>query len=292
MNKFTKLYRIVVVLLMALLLTGCYWNTKVQPEQAGIRLKKGKIEEVAGPGMYSGGMYTDIVIVNVSAQTITWNDPDLVTRDKQPIGLDIGVTYARNRTDESLASMWRQYNREARNDEALAQQVLNRVPRVAKAVTTQYTLDEMLGISGEAGREIVTQALFDLLEPELAEFGIVLLDVGINNIAPDPEYLALLKQKANAQVAVEVAQQEAKKLIEQLEQEKAQTEIELERARRENEVNAELSKTYAQSPEYFELEKLRLLANVFGQRDKIVFLPEGADITLFMGGGGIVPIEP
>lgn len=285
-----KLYHISVVLLMGLLLTGCYYNTKVTPDQAGIRLKKGKIQEVAGPGMYSGGWYADIEIVSVSAQTTNWTDPDLVTKDKQPIGLDIGITYARNGSAESLTMMWKQYNREARNDEALAQQVLNRVPRAAKAVSTQYTLDEMLGISGEIGRKVVTQALFDLLEVELAEFGIVLLDVGINNIAPDPEYLALLKQKANATVAVEVAAQETLKLVEQLNSAKAETDIHLEGARRQNLINEELAKTYTLSPEFFQLEKLRALTSIFGPRDKIVFLPEGADVTLFMGGEGLMPI--
>ena len=133
MNIFTRTHRAIVVLLMGLLLTGCYWNTKVEPDQAGIRLKKGMIEEIAGPGMYSGGWYTDIQIVSVSAQTTNWTDPDLVTKDKQPIGLDIGVTYARNSSVESLTMMWKRYNREARNDEALAQQAcrerLRRCPR-------------------------------------------------------------------------------------------------------------------------------------------------------------------
>ena len=157
-------------------------------------------------------------------------------------------------------------------------------------MSTQYTLDEMLGIGGGIGRAEVTQALFDLLEKELAEFGIILLDVGINNIAPDPEYLALLKQKANATVAVEVAAQETLKLVEQLNSAKAETDIHLEQARRQNLINEELAKTYTLSPEFFALEKLRALAGIFGPRDKIVFLPEGADITLFMGGEGLVPV--
>ena len=36
---------------------------------------------------------------------------------------------------------------------------------------------------------------------------VVLLDVGVNNIVPSTEYLRLLEQKANAQVAVEVAKE-------------------------------------------------------------------------------------
>lgn len=277
--------------LSAFLFTGCYWNAQVQTSQVGLIMPDGvKVQEVVGAGRYTSmKWFADIVRIDTSAKTLEWEDPDLVTRDKQPISLKVGVTYRRN--PASILDMWDAYRAEATSDEALQQQVLNRIPRTAKAVTTRFNLDEMLGIAGEGGRELVQQALFDLLEPELQEVGIVLLDVGINDIGVDPEFLNLLKAKAQATVKSEVAKETTKQLVEQLEQEKAQTNIELEKARRQNEVNEELAQVYSSSPEFLELERLKLLKDVVGKNDKIYFVPAGADLSIFLGGGNVVPLN-
>jgi len=104
-----------------------------------------------------------------------------------------------------------------------------------------------------------------------------------------------LEEKAAAQIAVEVARERTLELEEKLNQEKAQTEIELELARRQNQVNAEMAQSYRASPEVYELERLRLLAGIIGENDKIVIVPEGSDLNLFTSdvmGGGTVPLPP
>jgi hypothetical protein len=291
-----KLKHIIMLIIILLVgaLPGCYCNARVAESQVGLVMPDGvRVSDVVGPGRYTNlNYFADIETMDASAKTLVWEDPDLVTADKQPIGLTLGITYARKRDADSVSEMWRQYRSEAVSDEALAQQVHNRMARVAKAVTAKYTLDEMLGVAGSeaTGRQVVAQDLFKLLEPELAEVKVVLLDVGVNNIVPSTEYLRLLEQKANAQVAVEVAKEETKRLNEQLEQEKAQTQIEVEKAKRQNQVNEELSKVYEQSPQYYELERLRLLKDVIGDSDKIYFIPEDGDLTLILGGGA--PVIP
>lgn len=279
-------------LLLLSLGAGCYLPGTVDSHEVGLKITSGRVEQVLEPGRYTDvGWFTYLRTVDASAKTTSWSDPDLVTRDKQPIGLDISVTYARNREHASIIQMWRQYNLEAKDDQALATQVLKRIPGAAKDLTTRYSLDEMLGITTEApGRSIVTQALFDALEPELEEVGITLLNVTIENITPSEQYLNLLEEKANAQAATEVARELTKQLEEQLKQEEAQTKIELEKARRQNEVNSELAKTYEASPEYFELEKLRLMQNVLGGKDKLIFVPPGTDLSLLFTGESVIPV--
>jgi regulator of protease activity HflC (stomatin/prohibitin superfamily) len=290
MYKFRFVLALVV---LSLLISGCYLPGTVDSSEVGLKITSGKVEDVLEPGRYTDvGWYTSLATVDTSAKTTDWKDPDLVTRDKQPIGLTISVTYARNRDHKSIKQMWTQYNTEARDDKALAAQVLKRVPGAAKDLTTRYSLDEMLGITPDApGRAIVTQALFDALEPELEEIGISLLNVTIGNIAPSEQYLNLLEEKANAQASTEVAREMTKQLEEQLKQEEAQTQIELEKARRQNEVNSELAKTYEQSPEYFELEKLRLMQGVIGGKDKLIFIPPGTDLSLLFSADGLVPLQ-
>ena len=288
-----KMRFVLLSVLLVLVLTGCYLPGIVDSSEVGLKITSGKVEEILGPGRYTdAGWYTSLATVDTSAKTTDWKDPDLVTRDKQPIGLTISVTYARNRDHESIKNVWVQYNMEARDDNALATQVLKRVPGAAKDLTTRYSLDEMLGITDDApGRAVVTQALFDALEPELEEVGISLLNVTIGDIAPSEQYLNLLEEKANAQASTEVARELTKQLEEQLRQEEAQTKIELEKARRQNEVNSELAKTYEKSPEYFELEKLRLMQGVLGANDKLIFIQPGTDLSLLFSSDGLIPLD-
>ncbi len=296
-----KVYLSAVIALLAAasLLSGCYWNTQVEAYEVGLVMPDGvKVEAVVGAGRYTHmGFYAELRQVDVSAKTAEWEDPDLVTADKQPIGLKIAVTYARMRDAENSKAMYELYHNEAMSDEALARQVLTRIPGVAKAVTVRYTLDEMLGIeaSGEIttiGREKITSDLFDLLSKELNEVYVALLDIRVSNIAPDPEYLERLKEKARADVEKEVARQRTKQLEEQLKQEEAQTAIELEKARRQNKVNEELAKVYEINPQFYELERLKIIKETIGPNDKLIFIPQGADLTLlFSGKEDIVPVK-
>lgn len=277
-------------------LTGCYF-ADVQSSEIGIETDRGAItaDGIKQPGGHQSiNPFAELHIVDVSAKTLEWEDPDLVTRDKQPIGVSIAVTFARKRDTDSIRGMWNQYRSEATDDNALLQQVNNRIPAVVKTVTARYTLDQLLGTDegSTTGRGVVTTDLFTLLEPELDEFGVDLLDIRVSNFAPDQAYLDLLREKAQVGLEQEIAQQRTLQLEEQLNQERAQTEIELEIARRENQVNQELSRVYDTSDRYYELERLRLLQNVIGDSDKLYFIPEGADLTLILSGQTGAPILP
>lgn len=281
-------------------LSGCYWQREVESSQVGLVQPNGvTVTEVTGAGRYTNlGFYADLDVIDVSAKTVQWNDPDLVTQDKQPIGLSLAVTYQRKRDKESILTMWDNYRSEATSDQALEQQVLTRVPSVAKAVTTRYSLDEMLGVAEDqvgttGGREAMTTDLFNLLKPQLDEFGVQLLDIRVENIDPDDAYLAQLAEKARAILGVELAKAEAQRLEQVLEQERRQTLIELEKAQRENQVNEERAKVYRTSPQFFELRRLELLKDVVGANDKIYFVPQGADLTMILSGqqNQIVPVS-
>lgn len=297
-TNFIVRFSILVVSLFAL--TGCYF-TDVQSSEVGIETERGAItaDGIKAPGGHQSiNPFAELHTIDVSAKTLEWQDPDLVTRDKQPIGVSIAVTFARKRDRDSITLMWNQYRSEAIDDTLLIQQVNNRIPAVVKTVTARYTLDQLLGTDDNAGsgtatgRGVVTTDLFTLLQPELEEFGVELLDVRVSNFQPDQAYLDLLKEKAQVGLEQEIAQQRTLQLGEQLNQEQAQTEIELEKARRENQVNQELSRVYDTSDRYYELERLRLLQNVIGDSDKLYFIPEGADLTLILSGQTGTPLLP
>ena len=283
------------VVMFVVLFSGCYINEKIEASTVGVRLNRGAIEQVVGPGIYSGGIFKDIKKVNISALTSLWSDPDTWTSDKQSVNFSVSVTYARKADDDSVKGMWSKYNAQASNNEELEKLVLTRIPRVVKQVSTGMSLDQMLGIADNdttaAGREVLQQRMFDLLKAELDECYIELLDIGVNDIGVDPTYAEALKNKARATVELELAQAKAKQLAEQVNQERAQTDVDLEIARRENLVKAEQNKVYVESSEAYALRKLELLKDILGDKDKIYFIPQGADLTLYLAGetGGAMP---
>jgi len=278
--------RITILILFMLLFSSCVWRVAIDEGEVGLRMNDGvQVSEVLEPGRHGPfwGWYAKVEQVNISAITHEWTDPDLVTKDKQPIGVTIGFTFARN--PEKIREMRQRFRPETLNDEALLRLVLNRLPRVAKSSTAQFTIDEMI-----AARTILDNHIFENLSAELDEIGVVLLDVGVNNIAPSPSYLALLQRKADAQVEVEVAVEEGILAEENLIKEQLQTEVELELARRGNLINEELAKTFQTSPEYFELERLRLLGDVIGPSDTIYFTESVEQLMIMLTQSGVTPI--
>jgi len=284
---------VLAILLLAVSLSGCYWQTEIEENERGLMMPDGvTVKRVLGPGRYTDmGWYSELKVFDTSAKTAAWLDPDLVTQDKQPIGFEVSITYARKGDAESVTSMWQRYNAEARRDDALNQQVLARVPRVAKGITTRYSLDEMLGISEGTARSDIQNDLFNDLSTELDEIHVELLDVGINNIAPDPTYMDSLKRKASAQINVEVAQEETKLKAEQLKQEQAETQIALERASRERQVQEEQAKALITNDRYYELERLKAIQGMFSSRDKVWIIDPNQDITMLFGADGVMPVE-
>lgn len=277
-------------------MSGCYVAEGVTSHEVGLYMKDGmQIKKVLKPGRYTSlRFFAALKKVDCSAKTLEWSDPDLLTKDKQPVNFKVAVTYSRKKDENSIRSIWEDYNTEAQSDKALAQLVLNRIPRVAKQITTMFTLDEMLGITdeqgGTKGREILQQTMFDLLEKELAEFHVELKDFGANDIGPDPSYTAKLTEKAVSKIAVEVANQKTKELNEKVKQEQAQTLVEMEIARRNNMVATEKNKIYQLNPQAYELEKMKILRDTIGNNDKLIFVEKGTDITLLLGNDGIIPV--
>lgn len=307
-----KIIRLVGLLLILVVIStsfsGCYLWTGVEANQVALKLKEGSVESVVGAGRYTSfRWWNKIQKIEISAKTSTWEDPDLWTADKQPIAFSITVTYARKSDAKSTTEMWSAYNAEAKDDEALQKLVLTRIPRVAKQITTSMTLDAMLGIASSEeelikdadeavatiqGRELLQQKMMELLQTELDEFYVTVLDIGVNNIAPDETYADKLKEKAVNKIAIEVAAQKTLQLEEQIKQEKAQTIVDLEIANRKKLVLTEENKVYILNPQAFQLEKLRLLKDVIGDKSKVYFVPQGSDLTLFLQGSNedFVPV--
>ena len=87
-------------------------------------------------------------------------------------------------------------------------------------------------------------------------------------------------------------QQQALVKEEQLILEVAETLVQLEIAGRRGAVIAEEKEVYSDNPEAFELERLRLMAELFGT-GTVYFIPEGTELTSFFNVGGttVLPVS-
>lgn len=267
-------------------LSSCYFKKEVGSNEVGIKMDDGvSISAVVGAGRYTNmGYYADLTCIDTSSKTLTWQDDDVWTSDKQSVTFGVSVTYARKNDEDSVKLMWREYNAAAKKDAELEKLVLSRIPRVVKQVSTTLTLDEMLGIAdSDKNRSTMQTEMETLLAAELESCGVVLIDFGVSDIGVDPVYQEKLQEKSTAAIEIELAQQRKEQLETQLEQERAQTEIDLEKARRANLVAEEEAKVYKTSDEAFELKRLELMRDMLDESDKVYFIPEGSDITLFFG---------
>lgn len=308
-NKITLFVMLALALVIPSLLGGgCYCWPSVKENQAGVVLNDGvSISKVLPPGRYGANWryWADFQTVDCQAKIIEWEDPSLVTRDKQPISFRVAATVRRDCTENGIRNMYRNYNSAARNDDAMALIVTSRMPDAAKAITTRFTLDQMLGttdittgtttVVGEYARVILGNTFHESLQEQLRnendDTSIVVEAVNINDIGPSQRYLSALDEKSDQQIQTEIAKEKTERLKEEVKQEVEQTNKDLEIARRQNLINEELSKAYELSDRYYELERLKALADVIGGSDKIYFVPEGTDLTLFLGNQNVVPVE-
>lgn len=285
-------FRILFIMVIALLMSGCYGGCipiEIASNQRGIDLPDGVNPSVVlEPGRHSNNAYyASYEVIDVGVKTFEWNDPSLVTKDKQPIGLTLSISIERPAVQEKLFDMFSKYRGAALDDAQLQALVFSRVPRVAKGVASSLSLDELLGRNEAQG------LLFEALQKELDEFGVSLKDVGISDIQVSAEYTAALEKKAASQIAADIAKQDALKLTQELEKEKRQTDIDLEVARRQNEVAIERAKVYETNPYALQLEQLRLMADAIKESDKMFFVPQGANLTMFFTPeGGLQPAVP
>lgn len=276
----------VLLALATLFCCSCYYNAEIESSEVGVLMDDGvSVTDVVGAGRYSKmEWYADIEAMDISTKKIVLEIEDVSTSDKQTVSVEVMAEVARKSDEESVRNLWKNYNAVAKKDEQLTALVQDLLRSPVNKVSTQMTVDEMLGVAeSDKTRATMENDIFALLSPLLESRGIALNAFQVMNISVDPQYQAKLQEKSTAAIEIELAEQKAKQLEKQLEQEQAQTEIDLEKARRANLVAEEEAKVYETSKEAYELKRLELMKNMLGDSDKVYFIPEGADITLFLG---------
>lgn len=208
-----------------------YFLARVEEQQVGVKFRGGRIVEVVGPGIYSDvGLFVELKRVSSSAVPFLVTDPEIITSDKQRIGLAAGGDIFRPRLENAgqLQSLWAQYNTLYLNDEAARAHIAQRAQQAMKVCVGDRTFDD--AVIGTARDDL--RACIDSEINKLAQnVGLVVENVAVPEVTIAPEAQARLDEivqsrlqtekaaqdelRAKAQAAAEQAQQEGQIRVEQ-----------------------------------------------------------------------------
>lgn len=300
-----KFLLVLACLVMLFSLSACYLNEDVQANQVGIQLQRNAIINVVGAGVYSdGAWFSDLKVMDVNTQTFSVEDPEVLTKDNQAVGVKITIQARRMSDNASVRNIVQNWSSLMNNDimiQTISATAREGIKVGTRTLTTTQLLDD---------RNSLATAISDRLKEDTAKYSVEVINVTVENIAFDPAYTAVLNEKAILRVETEkelqrqelikqqaandklLAQQTTQVLKEQLIQADAQTALDVAIASRQGQVVAEANKVYQLNPQAYELEKLRLMKDLIG--DKTVFyIPEGMSITQFLGNltGNVIPVQ-
>lgn len=297
--------KILLVLMLSVLLTGCYWNDEIATNQVGVKLDENKIEEIVGPGVYSevACFWCDLKSMNIDTLTFSVEDPEVLTKDNQPVGVKITIQARRKSDDASVKNIFTNWSSLV-DDVSLVNTISATAREGMKNGTRGFTLAGLLD-----DRDELAIAIQDALEEDVDKYSVEIINVTVENIAVSQAYADILAQTANitAQTNQEkrrqdlinqqasndiLAQEQRVKVAEaQLLAEQAETDVQVEIAQREGEKIAAAYQVYLDNPAAYQLEQLTRLKDVIGV-GTVYFIPQGSDLTTFFlpNGTPIIPV--
>lgn len=301
-----KIKYLVVLLIVGLLLSGCYINKEIDANEIGVEMNAGQIRGCVGPGVHTAwGWFDDLKRISSATVKLNVSDPEVATQDNQLVGVEITIQ-ARRMTDcESARNLLTNWNALI-DDQALIDTIDATAREGIKVGTRSFTLTQLLD-----DRNSLAQKIEESLVSDANLYSVMIVNVIVNNIAIDPSYGEQLKEKAllTAQIETELRRQDLIKqtasnnileqerrtavLEEQVKAEQAQTNVQMEIANRSGKMTAAENQVYITNSYAFELEKLRLVKEILGDKATIYFVPEGTDITMLWNPNSVIPIpEP
>ena len=251
-----------------------YFFEQIDQDEVGVQFESGRIKNVVGPGLYSdAGLFVDLVRVPSRAVPFEVEDAELITKDKQRIGLVVsGDIFRPGLADASIiTALWAKYNQLFTIDEAARQQVITRARQAMKVCVGDRNFDD--AVIG-TGRDVLRDCIDDELDRLSTDFGLTIDNVAVPEVMLSTEVQVGLDRIVQLRLETEQARQDelkakAQALAEQTRQEGeirvAQSRIQ-EEARQQTAL-AQLNETKIQAQKaVIEAERANELARVEAQR--------------------------
>ena len=185
-----------------------YVMARVDEQEVGIRFRSGRIVNVVGPGVYSDvGLFVELKRVSSSAVPFSVTDPEIITSDKQRIGVAVAGDIFRPRMSQAdrLGALWAQYNNLYVNDDALRAHIMQRAQQAMKVCVGNRTFDD--AVIGTARDEL--RACVDTELNKLAEnMGLMVENVAVPDVIIAQQAQARLDEIVQSRLQTEKAAQD------------------------------------------------------------------------------------
>lgn len=240
----------VLILIVAIVLTSSnlfYIMARVEQQEVGIQFRGGRITNIVGPGLYTDvGLYVELKKVPSSAVPFTVQDDEIITKDKQRLGILVaGDIFRPNLSQaDTLKNNWAQYSELYLREQILKDRVENLARQAAKVCIGERTFnDNVIGTARDVLRECIDEELSLLAQ----NYGLQISNVVVPNVILSPEAQALLDAITQSRLNTEKAAQD--KL-------KAEAEAAAEQARQEGEVRVAQSRVQEEARQQTVLAQL------------------------------------
>ncbi len=247
---------ILVVLIVLFIFSGNFYYIleRVEPEEIGVQFSAGRIKNVVGPGLYSDfGLFVELEKVSTQAIPFKVTDPELITKDKQRIGLVVSGDIFRPGLEKRdiLRRLWPQYRGIYLQDDLTVARVEDLAKQSMKVCVGERTFDD--AIIGQA-RDDLRNCIDDQLNLLVDKFGLNIANLVVPDVVISEDVQAALDAIVRSRLETEKAAQDELK---------AQAEAAAEQARQEGEIRVEQSRIQEQTrqqTQLAELERERLAA--------------------------------
>ena len=240
------LVAVIVVIVLASFSRSFWYFEVINNDEVGIAIEAGEIRGVKHPGIaYDVGLFVQLVKIRTSAVAITVDDPELITSDKQRIGLEVTADVFRPSEEFLVRSNYALYRGIYTDDASLQQRMTAFTLQAMKVCVGDKKFDEtVIGSGRDALRECIDEELSSLAEP----LGLEVRNVAVPQVTISPEVQAALDAIVQSRLATEKAKQDV---------EKAQQEALAQQAVEEGRIRVEQSKLQEEARQQVTLQQLR-----------------------------------
>lgn len=237
---------IIVVIVFAAAVRSFWYFEVINNDEVGIAIEAGQIQGIKQPGIaYDLGLFVQLVKVRTSAVAITVDDPELITSDKQRIGLEVTADVFRPSETDLVTSNYARYRGIYTDDVALQQRMTAFTLQAMKVCVGDKKFDEaVIGTGRDALRSCIDDELSTLAEP----LGLEVRNVAVPQITISPEVQAGLDAIVQSRLSTEKAKQDV---------EKAKQESLAQQAVEEGRIRVEQSKLQEEARQQVTLQQLK-----------------------------------
>jgi len=210
-----------------------YFFERVEEQEVGIKFRSGRITGIVGPGVYSDvGLFVNLRRVSSEAVPFRVTDEELITLDKQRIGLVVtgdvfrpGIAHA-----ETLQTKWAQYNQYYLVDDVARIAIEDRARQAMKVCVGDRIFDDaVIGTARDDLRACIDTELDELA----ANYGLNVDNVAVPDVILLKEAQDRLDEIVQSRLQTEKAKQDELR---------AKAEAAAEQARQEGSIRVEQSR--------------------------------------------------